>query len=128
MGETTTITEFVTSCDNQYLAKNLSPGLRASVEITESDALCMVARKHIVERRRESCLDKETARDLWEMSDGFSGCDQMTDDDKDLMYRIFGNEWWYDLPTEPNPDYEYLCRIIGVIRLCLNSRMGEVTA
>jgi hypothetical protein len=35
------------------------------------------------------------------------------------MSDIFGEEWWYGLPTIPNPKYTYLCKILTTVKTAL---------
>ena len=41
------------------------------------------------------------------------------------MYDIFGDEWYDCLPTKPNPNYQYLCRILDVVREALKEVLKE---
>ena len=39
------------------------------------------------------------------------------------MQKIFGDEWWYSLPTKPNPSYQYLLRIIDTVQSALREHV-----
>lgn len=52
--------------------------------------------------RREGDISKETARERW--------------DSNELLYEVFGDEYWYCTPKKPNPEYQYLCRIIKTVQ------------
>lgn len=107
-----TLSEFFCSCDEHYIAKKLGSGLRSSV--VDSEKIPDHARAHIVELRRDGGLERAEARELYDEAEWIEG-----QEDHDLLYKIFGCEWWDDLPTKPNPDYEYLCRIITTVQSAL---------
>jgi hypothetical protein len=110
-----TIAQFFCQCDEHYIAKNLSD---IKADIIDSDSIKEGCRKEIIADRRKRDLDRDEARDLYEELDAAS----IGDDgwcDPNLMQKILGDEWWYRLPTKPNPDYAYLCRIIKAVQEAL---------
>lgn len=109
-----TISEFFCSCDEHYLAKNLS---NIKSHIDDYDGLAEKARKAIVKLRKNESLYKDEARDLFDKADNL-GNDQHSLD-QDSMQTIFGDEWWYVIPEKPNHEYEYLCRIINTVKEAL---------
>ena len=106
-----TIAEFFASCDNDYLAGNLSPSLRSTV--TDNEGLPDHARKHICKIRRTDDIHAGDARDLYDdadrLSDGPNGHES-------FMFDVFGDDWHFDLPEKPNHKYKYLCKIIDAVR------------
>ena len=59
---------FFISCDDHYLAKNLS-SIRDEV-MAEGEALTNYVRGHIIQRRKWGEFDKERARELWGDAEG----------------------------------------------------------
>lgn len=115
-----TIAEFIVSCDEDYLAKNF--GGRIDHNLIDLDGLADVARKEIMKDRRAHDLDKDRARELFEMADDLEGIEHdctLFDVHGATMQEIFGDEWWYGLPQIPNPKYTYLCRIINTVKEAL---------
>lgn len=127
-----TIAQFFGSMDEHYLAKNLSD---ISADITDGDSIKDGAFRQIIVLRwgkmvrsrlsvdgyvrigRDEITTAE-ARELWEEVDSADfGSDGWSD--PKLMQKVFGDEWWYRLPTKPNPDYQYLCRIINAVQAAL---------
>lgn len=94
---------FFISCDDHYLAKNLS-SIRDEV-MAEGEALTNYV----------SEFDKERARELWGDAEGIEITNSYCSN-PGLMTAVVGDEWWYDLPMVDNPDYTYLCRIIQAVR------------
>jgi hypothetical protein len=37
------------------------------------------------------------------------------------MYDVFGDEWWYDFPKKPNPKYEYISKIVDIVKEALKN-------
>ncbi len=121
--------------DEHYLAKNLS---NISADIIDGDSIKDGAFRQIIALRRGRMvrsrlsvdgyarigrgeIDIETARELWgDVEDSSFGSDGWSD--PNLMRKVFGDEWWYRLPTKPNPEYEYLCRIITAVQAALRQR------
>jgi len=88
--------QFVCSCDEHYLAKNLS-----DVSSTEID-YDQISKDIGEEASRESLMYQSR---------------QLTDK--------YGDFWQGDLPTRANPDYEYLCRIIKAVQEGLAPTGGD---
>lgn len=107
------VEDFFCRCDEHYLAGNLAPGLRS--ELDDLEGLVDHARDDICTRRRELELDKDEARKLFELADDLRGVESL-DSAASPMSEIFGDEWWYSIPEKPNPDYQYLCKIINAVK------------
>lgn len=110
-----TIAQFFCSCDQHYLAKNLSD---IDSDVVDADSIKDGCRKQVLTDRRRLDLSKHEARDLFdEIESAITGDDGWAD--PKLMQKVFGEEWWYRLPSKPNPDYAYLCRIISAVQSAL---------
>lgn len=109
------VAEFFCRCDDHYIAKNLSS---LSGGIPDYEKLADVARAQVIQLRRHDDLGHDEARDL------FDRCGNLGSDKDSLnqtaMHEIFGDDWWHSIPEKTNPDYAYLCRIIGAVREGLN--------
>lgn len=115
---TQNLAQFILTADNDYLAKKLSPSTPST--INDDDSIEIQAKRHIIERRKEDGLNKEDARKLYDLCPKLQ---EYKDYDiatySDIMYEIYGDEWWDCLPTKPNPKYQYLHRIIDVVKEAL---------
>ena len=112
-----TISEFFTSCDNHYLAKNLSS---ISSSVTDCDAL----RVKIKELTNDHYEDDDDTIELYEEIDALGDdreWDAWLQNNFKVMSEIFGEEWWYIIPTQINPEYKYLCKIIDTVKESLES-------
>lgn len=90
--------EFVLSCDEHYIAKNLSS---ESSSIIDYDK-----------------ISEDIGCDVDRDSMGFCN---------DMLIEAYGNEWYFDLPQTTNPDYQYLCRIILAVQAGLKKyKNGEI--
>lgn len=107
------IAEFFCRCDEHYIAKNLS-SVRG--DIPDYDGLADKARKEVVRLRRDGELNECEARDMFDQCHKFEEVENPDQIDGFLMQEIFGDDWWYSIPDKPNPDYEYLCRIIKAVQ------------
>lgn len=91
----------------------MAPGL--SREESDGEAIADHIRKLVIQMRKKGDLEAEQAREIYDDS-------HRVDCQGDLQYWehteiMFGEEWWHvDLPTRPNPEYVYLCRIIDAVR------------
>lgn len=110
------IAEFFCCCDKHYLSKNLSS---INSEITDEGVICDWLRSEIISSRRHFSYTKERARELWDDVEFYvennANC-LHTEQCNDLLLEIIGDDWWHDLPTKTNPEYEYLCRIIDAVQ------------
>jgi hypothetical protein len=114
-----TISEFFKSCDNQYLAKNLS---KIPSEINDPDALIKDMKKTIIKNRRSRGWGPNDSRNLFDdisLYDYNSLLDSSGEAKSTLIPKVYGNEWWYCIPKKENPDYTYLCRIIDAVKEAL---------
>lgn len=126
MGKQNTLATFFCSCDEHYLAHKLKSGIKNTVTDESEDALTACLRAEILMNRRRGEISKRKARDLWEQTD--DATDDYGRPNTDTFYDVFGGEWYDDLPKKPNPDYEYLCRIIKTVQeaLRLEQPVGEL--
>lgn len=111
------IMEFFCSCDNHYLSSKFAPHMKS--EIDDYDRLPEYAREHIIERRKCWEFEKDTARDLYDKAK------YLEQDNHDLMFEIFGEEWWYNVPKQPNHQYEYLGRILDASKKGVKTLIPE---
>lgn len=107
-----TVSQFFRSCNEDYLAEYLSdiaPG------IVDSESIKGACVKSVLAERRRRVIGREEARELYtEIEFAVVGDDGWAD--PKLMQKVFGDEWWYSLPSRPNPNYAYLCRIIRAVQ------------
>jgi len=113
MGDST-IAEFFTSCGNDYLAKNLS-SIRSSVTDYESLG------KKMIEHYGDD-IDSELEDIIESMGEESGDWDAWLRNNNKTMEEVFGEEWWvYGIPIKPNPEYEYLCRILDTVKEALKN-------
>jgi len=111
---------FLLSCNNDYLANNFNRGI--SDHIYDLEELVKHAKRWIIKEFKKRWIDKEQARELFEMAENLEGVERVEtlhDVHGKAMVEIFGEEWWYRLPTIENPEYAYLCRILDAVRSAL---------
>lgn len=119
MGKDSTISEFFCQCHTGYLIKNLAVDINS--EITDNEAITDGARKKILRMRRDGDLKKDQARDLWDECANYSSVEAISHW-KDVT-TIFGDEWWYGLPTRPNPEYTYLVKIVQAVQAAIETTL-----
>lgn len=115
------LADFFCSCDEHYIAGKLSS---INAEVDDFDALTDKVRKEIIKLRRERELDKWEARDFWGEA-GYLDCHSSVEMRCGIMQRVFGDEWWYCIPTKQNHHYEYLCRIIKAVQAAFQQLKPE---
>ncbi|SDH05344.1 MULTISPECIES: hypothetical protein [unclassified Duganella] len=135
-----TIAEFFRSCSVQYIAQKISD---TPAEVTDAESIADGARRQIIKLRRGEIMRSfapagragrfgrdditaERASELWEDVDTATFGNDGWGESK-LMQEIFGDEWWYCLPTKPNPDYQYLRRVIEAVQAALQQEAQERT-
>lgn len=118
-----TIAEFFSTCSVQYLAGKLS---NIESEVFDPDKLEETLKREVIEERRKRYINNDEARKRFDAID----CLDLPEHEaqlwciSDQMHEILGEEWWYSLPKKPNPDYEYLCRIIRTVQEALKVSQG----
>lgn len=128
---------FFRSCNTDYLVNCLDRGIEAS-KYDPSQAGDEL-RKIVLKRRRRASnwrvhrgsewdldpLDKKDARRMWyEIHEAHFSDDPAGN--YDLYQKIYGmEEWWLCIPQSPNPDYQYLCRIVDAVRAAFTQLTKE---
>jgi len=109
-----TIAEFFLSCDNHYIAKNLS-SIRST--INDYKTLGEKIKSHygddidfFLNDEIESMSDEHISWQSWLLNEG-----------NETMTDVFGGDWFYDIPTKENPQYKYLCRVIDLTKEALKT-------
>lgn len=125
MGEQT-IAQFFASCDNDYLIRNLAPGMHSTRY--SADALVALCKRTIRQRRKGigewqfDRLSNEAAEDLMERASRLE-CETESQcwTHQPLLEAIFGADGVMSAvqATEPNPEYAYLARICNAVREAL---------
>lgn len=118
------VSQFIQGTDDEYLIGCLAPGLCRTR--FSGPALTTLARKVIIQRRRgRDCdldaLNAKDARRLYKASENFrhaESTDQAFAHNGTLVQDVFGIECWFYVcrAVEPNPDYDYLRRIVNAVR------------
>lgn len=120
-----TIAEFFCSCNNDYIINRFNHYI--SDTIKDWDTFSAEMREKIIELRKEECIDKFNARQLFEIDDW---SEYITDnpyepvikpsgvfmDDEDWEELDFGG---FDIPEMPNPRYTRLEKIINTVKKAL---------
>jgi len=119
MGEGCTIRSFFCKCDADYIVRKLSIGIDSTIDDESQEALELKAKQKILLWRREDSIDKEIARRHWELVEEISDCGKECN--ADILYEIFGSEWYDMLPQIPNPKYQYLRKIVETIQAAIKS-------
>lgn len=123
MGGKNKIADFFCRCNADYIIGNFAKELDSTRY--SGDALVERAKKSIIARRRGRCLeygslDKAEAKELWRdvLIADLHYNDSPRTLPNDLMTQLYGTEWWYEAEraTEPNPEYQYLTRIIEAVQ------------
>lgn len=126
-----TIAEFFCSCDEHYLAKNLShiPLYTTDYDAINSKAKEVLAHKYssLLKDRREGLLTENEAREQHDKISDYMllmpdiECELTMAQNEHFMLDLFGDDWRYNLPTKPSNEYQYLCRIINAVKEALKS-------
>lgn len=129
IGKETLIREFFRSCNTGYLAHKFSPETEGTVY--DFCQLPQHAKKRICELRRDGDLSETKARELFDEADRLYVADDVRDLDRDLMFEIYGDDWYDCLPRQANHKYEYLCRIIETVKEAIlkeSEQLGEINS
>lgn len=116
MGEGYTIKSFFLKAGTDYLVRKFKIGLDSTVDDESQEALVLAAKKQVIKYRKEGG-SQWRARDKWDLIDEISDCGK--EENSDTLYAIFGSDWYDSLPQKPNLHYQYLCRIVDIIKEAL---------
>lgn len=128
MGKNTAVAEFFIGSHSQYIIDYFSHSLRAGRYSAEKTAIA--AKRRVLELRREEELNAEQARELFDRCSVIAQMETIESlyhCHNDLMTEIHGDDWWHCVEEEPNPEYQYLERIVkavqGALRIVEKERM-----
>lgn len=122
-----TIQEFFLSCNNSYLINCLDRGISSVIDGENNDANIDFVKKEICMLRREGEISREEARGFWEEAEGSNDVREKCCSFYlgSPLLKLFGDEPWYaGWPTVPNPDYEYLERIVQAVREAIKQTLA----
>lgn len=113
-----TVEQFFSSSSADYLAGCLCRGIPKH-RYAEGDHADFI-RKTVLEKRHAREIDADQARESFDRADGMSMNDVLADwNFESLWMPLFGDIYDAanaDWPTELNPDYTYLCRIVEAVK------------
>lgn len=114
-----TVQQFFQSCNVNYLAEKFAPRLESEI-LDEGPALVEAAKNQVEQLMDAGDIDELEAvhyisRIDRYLSNGLEG-------NEELLRDLFGYDGIYYLPTKPNHEYQYLCRIIEAVKMAF---MGE---
>ena len=111
-----TVKKFFLSIDNGYAIKNLAGGLDS--EVIDEDAIAKWICSRIDDLHKDGQLIDAQAAEWVDRCNDAHPFDVNTDGELIRQLTCL-DEWWYDLPQKPNPDYEYLSRIVDAVKAAL---------
>lgn len=122
-----TIQEFFVDCNDSYLINCIDRGIRSMIDGEDNEANIQFVKAEICRQRRDRDIEQFDAREWWDEAEG-------ADDVKDLvcnwhsnstLRKLFGDEPWHaNWPSVPNPDYEYLERIVQAVREAIKQTLA----
>lgn len=116
-----TLSEFFCTCDEHYIAGKLSD---TPSEVFDPDGLKDQLKRSLISERKKRLVSRSAARARFNAIEYLS----LPDNSNELwgmsqqMHELLGDEWWYSLPTKPNPDYTYLTKIIKTVQAALGGQ------
>jgi len=109
-----TVQEFFISCGSDYIIKNLSD-ICTTQYIPSGEKFVSALYKYIHEMSRAGVLSKASEKELLVAAQHFSESG-FTTPIQEIMQKVFGDDWWTCVPTEPNPEYEYLKIVVETVQ------------
>ncbi|MFC6299640.1 hypothetical protein GNF76_27165 [Pseudomonas sp. CCM 7893] len=123
--------QFFCELNTSYIIGYFAQGM--SSQQFSAEALADKVRREILQMRRDHDLDDSDARDLYDEADDIrhvNSIDSLGGAHHQLMRQVLGDEWWHLSvdATEPNPDWDYLERIIQAVQQALRQDQQAVAA
>lgn len=110
-----TISKFFCSANNDYIAGKMDGSLRHNA--VDEDSIPEHAKNHVKQLLSDFDIDDLEANELLSELNGWSGEDLLQN--REILSKIYGPDYWYSLPEIPNHEYEYLCRILNAVKAAL---------
>lgn len=107
-----TIGQFFSSMNSEYIANCVCGQMPHTV--VDAESIEAAGKERVAKLLADHEIDQDEAEELNDKLDSY--CTDDPHSESDLMLKIFGDEWWCILPSRPNPEYEYLCRVIAAVQ------------
>jgi hypothetical protein len=105
------LSQFILHCDNDYLIGKLSD---IQEYVPDYGSLSKECKKTVCVRRRCKEFRENEAREMFDAIDN-----EELENDYDLLFKIYSDEWSYNIPQMKNHEWEYQSRILDVIKEAL---------
>jgi hypothetical protein len=117
-----TMLQFFEECDDDYLIQKLT-GELSTRSSTDVGKLCAWTKQMVIDRRHDRDLNKLQARLLWDEANQmeYDGLEA----NQDILYKVFGPDWYECLPQEPNPKYEQVRQVVKTVKHATVKLMAE---
>lgn len=116
-----TVQEFIKRVSNEYLIGYFDPQMRSTMN-DDNDANLLFVKTEIIKLRRQKEIDADKAREMWYEAENADDvkvncCDYGIGNE---LLNLFGDDPWYaKWPSVPNPECQYLDRILNAVRVGL---------
>jgi len=118
------VIEFFLSCNDDYIANCMWDHSKSQTEF-DSDKLGLLVKAQIISYRRDNCIEKDFAREMFDVDSWEEYMPQHSYDDwhcpmfcDEDFFKEFGESCLnnIDIPRCASSDYKYLLRIVAAIR------------
>lgn len=126
-----TMAQFFCELNTSYIIGYFDQGLRSRQ--FSGEALANEAQRLVLKERRLFGYTSDEARGMFDAAEDLRespSVDHLHFAHSELMTKLFGDEWWHMTSdaTEPNPDYDYLERIILSVQQALRQEQPQQEA
>lgn len=122
-----TVQEFFAKCSDSYLINCLDSGIRSMIDGEDNEANIQFVKAEICKQRREREIEQFDAREWWDEAEGADDIKGMVSSwhSNSTLRKLFGDEPWHaNWPRVPNPDYEYLERIVQAVQAAIKQTLA----
>jgi hypothetical protein len=108
-----TVGEFFCDCDVGYIANRFSS---IKPNLFDPSGLKDMAKRQLFASRRKRDVSEREARETYDAINDAN--DEGPPHECHELFKLVYQAEWYesDIPTKPNPEYQYLCRIIQAVK------------
>jgi hypothetical protein len=119
-----TLENFFRTAGLDYLVEKLAPEIEGSV-LDEGQALIDAAKAQVQELRDYGDIDDEEVYELNRRIDDYLWDGINESDNRELLYKLFGDDWWIHLPETTNHEYAYICRIVEAVKAAFEKQAEQ---
>lgn len=115
-----TVAQFIASISPDYMISCMTHCMN---QVEDHDAMRNLSKAKVLVLRKADDLTAHQARELYEEIKDMENPHHH----QNVMYEVFGEQWWNAVPCKPNPTYIHLEKVVNAVKEAVKSVIEQPT-